>query len=183
MCKVALKAPRGTWLSGNKWKHFYISLLVPGTEVRPRLHSSNGIENAHDSQSSRENATPSHCTAPLAYYQEDCVDFVSHYEEFYQSSPRIEEDTTVPPCKRIGDSLGFCIPRRRFRIPITRFQVLVTGTWIPDSSRYWDSGFFELYCGFRSPGFRISKAQTFGFRVPEAKISGIYIPLNGVKIG
>ena len=70
MWKVALKAPRGTWLSGNKWKHFYISLLVPGTEVGPRLHSSNGIENAHDSQSSRENATPSHGTAPLAYYQE-----------------------------------------------------------------------------------------------------------------
>ena len=66
MCKVALKPPRGARLSGNKWKHFYISLLVPGTQVGPRLHSSNGIENAHESQSSRENATSSHGTAPLA---------------------------------------------------------------------------------------------------------------------
>ena len=37
------------------------------------------------------------------------------------------------PCKGIQDSLGFCIPRRGFRIPATGFQFLSVelGSWIP----------------------------------------------------
>ena len=37
------------------------------------------------------------------------------------------------PCKGIQDSLGFCIPRRGFRIPATGFHFLSVelGSWIP----------------------------------------------------
>ena len=53
------------------------------------------------------------------------------------------------------------IPDYRCWIP-----VLVIGTRILDSNRYWDSGFLELYSGFQSPGFR----------VPRAKI--VWIPIS-----
>ena len=48
------------------------------------------------------------------------------------------------------------------RIPPRGFRI-VSGTWILDSDRYWDSGFLELYSGYQSPGFQI----------PQAKISRI----------
>ena len=51
-------------------------------------------------------------------------------------------------CKVIQDSLGFQIPRCRFRIP---------------SQWSLDSGFLELNSGFQSPGFR----------TPNEKVSGI----------
>ena len=42
--------------------------------------------------------------------------------------------------------------------PDTAFQIpRVSGSWVQDSKRYWDSGFLELYCGFhmqKFPGFR-----------------------------
>ena len=40
--------------------------------------------------------------------------------------------------------------------------VFVSETWILDSSRYWDSGFLELYSGFQSPRIpdSISKKST-----------------------
>ena len=52
-------------INGNIFKYPYLNLV---DKWGPRLHSSNAIENAHDSQSSRENATPSHGTSLLAYY-------------------------------------------------------------------------------------------------------------------
>ena len=39
------------------------------------------------------------------------------------------------------ESLGFCIPDSWYWI-----IVFVSGTWIPDPIRSWDSGFLELYC-------------------------------------
>ena len=42
------------------------------------------------------------------------------------------------------------------------FQVLdffVSKIWILDSSRWWDSGFFELYSGLQRPGFQILRAN------------------------
>ena len=53
----------------------------------------------------------------------------------------------LAPCKRIRDSLGFWIPRRRFRISGTDFG-FVSGTWIPDSKAHWLR-------------FRIQQAKTF----------------------
>ena len=57
------------------------------------------------------------------------------------------------------------------------FQVLdstqfVSGIWILDSNRLWDSGFFELYSGFQSSGFRIPHANF-------SLIPKILIPLHG----
>ena len=37
--------------------------------------------------------------------------------------------------------------------------VFVSGTWILDSNRSWDSGFLEVYSRFQSPGFQISQAK------------------------
>ena len=47
--------------------------------------------------------------------------------------------------------------------------VFVSGTWILDSNLYWDSGFLELYTGFRSPGFKIPQAIFFPDSVFHAK--------------
>ena len=52
------------------------------------------------------------------------------------------------------------IPDSRYWIP-----VFVSGTWILDSNRLWDSEFLELYSGFHSsPGFRIPRAKIY--RIP-----------------
>ena len=59
------------------------------------------------------------------------------------------------PCNRIQDSLRFWIP------------VYVSGTWILNSSRWWDSEFLELYSGFHKywifldSGFRKQKFPRF----------------------
>ena len=47
----------------------------------------------------------------------------------------------------IQDILGYWIP------------VFVSGTWILDSNRQWDSGILEMYSGFQSPGFRLPLAN------------------------
>ena len=53
------------------------------------------------------------------------------------------------------------IPDSRYWIPLS-----VSGTWILGSNIDWDSRFFELYCGFQSPEFRIPQAQFS--RIPES---------------
>ena len=83
---------------------------------------------------------------------------------------------SIAPCKGIQDSLGFCIPRRGFRIPGTGFQSLSAelGFWIPIVSMIPDSGFLELYSGFQSPGFLILRAKISRF--PESLFSyGSYL--------
>ena len=49
--------------------------------------------------------------------------------------------TSIAPCKRIQDSLGFWIPRCGFRIPDTGLQYLSVehGFWIPIISGFPDS--------------------------------------------
>ena len=42
-------------------------------------------------------------------------------------------------------------------------RILFGGTWIPDSSHQWDSGFLELYSG----------SQSLEFWIPQTKISQI----------
>ena len=37
--------------------------------------------------------------------------------------------------------------------------VFVSGTWILDSNRSWDSGFLEVHSRSQSPGFEISQAK------------------------
>ena len=37
--------------------------------------------------------------------------------------------------------------------------VFVSGTWILDYNRSWDSEFLEVYSRFQSPGFQISQAK------------------------
>ena len=67
----------------------------------------------------------------------------------------------VAQCKGIQDTFGFWIPRRGFQIPGTRFWIL--------SQWDLDSGFFELYSGFQSPGFQIPVAKIS--RIPESSFS------------
>ena len=57
------------------------------------------------------------------------------------------------------------------------FQVLdsdlCSGTWIPDSNRYWDSGFLELPPG-AMPRIVDSISELFSrFHIPQAKIARI----------
>ena len=51
-----------------------------------------------------------------------------------------------------------------FRVPGTGFLVLFIGTWISDSSCWWDSG-------FQRPEFVFHKRICSGFRIPQAKLS------------
>ena len=64
----------------------------------------------------------------------------------------------------IQDSLAFWIPHSGFRILGNGFQIFVNATWIPDSNRWRNSGFLELYEGFKG---------SQGFRIPQAKMSRI----------
>ena len=59
----------------------------------------------------------------------------------------------LAPCKKSYDSLGFWIPRYRFR-----FQVVDTGVWIwiPFVSGIRN---LELYSGFQNSGFRFPKGK------------------------
>ena len=82
------------------------------------------------------------------------------------SSPYVRESKTVS----------------RIHFVNSGFQVLdsglsVSGTWIPDSNRLWDSGFLELYSHmrFQSPGFRIPIIKYF----PD---SGIWSPSHGANL-
>ena len=60
----------------------------------------------------------------------------------------------------------------------------VNGTWILDSNRSWDSGFFELYSGFQSLGFQIPRAKIS--RIAESgfpyvcEIWNQHVQLNGI---
>ena len=84
----------------------------------------------------------------------------------------------VGPCKEIQDSLEVWIPRRGFRIPITRFQIFlaefeildlgfciqvlgfgffVCGTWIPDSNPILRGILDSLSC------ILYFKSQDYGF--------------------
>ena len=81
----------------------------------------------------------------------------------------------IAPCDGIQDSFGFWIPG-------TVFHVFVSGTWILDINRQWDSGFLELYSEFHGPRFRNPQAKRFRI-FPDSTgknftDSGIRIPLH-----
>ena len=78
----------------------------------------------------------------------------------------------VASCNDERDSLGFWILRRRFRIPVTGFQVFVSGTRILGFKRSWNSG-------FQSPRFRILLAKVSRIRIPQETI--FRIPESGLS--
>ena len=63
-------------------------------------------------------------------------------------SPHIRESKILDSTPRI--------PESKYWIP-----VFVSGTWILDSNRWWDSGIFELYSGFQIPGFHNSDSLNY----------------------
>ena len=72
----------------------------------------------------------------------------------------------------VQDSLGFWTPRQilysRYWIP-----VFVSGTWILDSNRLWDSGFLWVVLIFRIPKPRVPDSKTFSdFGFHKQKFSG-----------
>ena len=86
--------------------------------------------------------------------------------------------------KEIQDSLGLSIPSYRFLTPGTGFPILVSETWIPDSNRYQDSEFLELF-----PDTTESQDSRFTrkhFWIPGStgknfRDSGVRISLRGGK--
>ena len=65
--------------------------------------------------------------SPLAKISDDC-------------HPQLCQLINIAPCRGIQDSIGFWIPRRGFRIPGARFQILCPWNLV--------SGFLELYSRF-----------------------------------
>ena len=72
-----------------------------------------------------------------------------------KGSPHVRESKTVL------DS-GFHAVDSRF---------FVSGTWVLDSNRQWDSGFLQLYSGFQIPGFCIPPApdKIAVFQIPDSR--------------
>ena len=57
-------------------------------------------------------------------------------------------------------------------------RILFGGTWIPDSSHQWDSGFLELYSGFHKQKFpRFWKLDLTSININKLVIIWLYIPL------
>ena len=65
------------------------------------------------------------------------------------------------PSARSRDPSSLRHYRNRSKIIVFMCEkpVFVSGTWILDSNRSWDSGFLEVYSRFQSPGFQISQAK------------------------
>ena len=80
---------------------------------------------------------------------------------------RRSQSSTIAPCQRIQDSLGFSIPFHGFWIPGAGFQSFPVEL---GSSRFHHSGVLEFYSGFQSPGFRIPYQNFPGLRILQAKI-------------
>ena len=92
------------------------------------------------------------------------MDFVSHYEEFYQSSPRIEEDQTVPHVREsetVLDSVSHAVDSG-FQSLGSRFLSVELGFRIPIVSEIPDS----LNC------IANSEAQDSGFQKQQLLDSG-----------
>ena len=69
------------------------------------------------------------------------------------------------PFKGIQDSL-------RFRIPGSESEFFVSGTWLPDSSRWWDTGFLELHLDSKAQDSSSQKQKFPEFRVKIPLIHG-----------
>ena len=53
--------------------------------------------------------------------------------------------------------------------PVLDSWFFVSESWILDFNLYWSSGFLELYSGFQSPGFRIPQQKLAGIWIPQAR--------------
>ena len=62
------------------------------------------------------------------------------------------------PCKRIQDSLGF---------QVLDSGIFVSGTWIPDSSRKWDSDSLRNTLDYKALDSGFHKQKFPGFQKPE----------------
>ena len=67
--------------------------------------------------------------------------------------------------KGIQDSLGF-------RIPGSESEFFVSGTWLPDSSRWWDTGFLELHLDSKAQDSSFQKQKFPEFRVKIPLLHG-----------
>ena len=65
----------------------------------------------------------------------------------------------VTPYKGTVLDSGFHAMDFGFQVLDSRF--FISGTWIPDSIRWRDSRFLELYSGFQKSRFRIVKAKIY----------------------
>ena len=61
------------------------------------------------------------------------------------------------------------------------FQIFVSGTWIEDSNRQWDSRFLELYSGFQKPRIPNSISKKIS-RVPESGLDSGFQSSVGFRI-
>ena len=78
------------------------------------------------------------------------------------------------PFKGIQDSLGFRIPGRES-------ESFVSRTWLPDSKRWWDSGFLELHLDSKAQYSRFHEQKFPEFRVKISLIHGAIITFNKFK--
>ena len=65
----------------------------------------------------------------------------------------------LAPCKKSYDSLGFWIPRHRFRIPGSGFRNLCPRNLDSGFHSLVGSVFLKLYSGFQNSGFRFPKGK------------------------
>ena len=103
-------------------------------------------------------------------------DVRSFFLMFFLKDSILEEPfnliSSVAPCKIIQpDSSGFWIPSRGFRIPGTGFWNRCQ--WDLDSGCHSlvASGFFEIYSGFHSSGFKNLQGKFPRFLIPKAQMS------------
>ena len=92
----------------------------------------------------------------------------------------IQENAYRPMQGNLRQSFFQSIPDSRYWIP-----VFVSGTWIVDTNRQWDSRFLELYSGLKSPGFRTPQTKFSPIQEPTSKHcpdSRIRIPFSWVML-
>ena len=79
---------------------------------------------------------------------------------------------------RLGTRLWFNIPFKgiqdslRFRIPGSESEFFVSGTCLPDSNRWWDTGFLELHLDSKAQDSSFQKQKFPEFRVKIPLIHG-----------
>ena len=103
-------------------------------------------------------------------------------KNFWETAPPLSQGLDDPSSPQpviwrsgsatVQDSLGFWTARQilysRYWIPL-----FVSGTWILDSNRLWDSGFLWVVLIFRIPKPRVPDSKTFSdFGFHKQKFSG-----------
>ena len=73
---------------------------------------------------------------------------------------------------RTGWNFGWMDRALRFRIPGSESEFFVIGTWLPDSNRWWDTGFLELHLDPKAQDSSFQKQKFPEFRVKIPLIHG-----------